>query len=141
MLCDKRCLPYVTLYTWTRQSSGSWRRHAKQHVSFINFKLLELYWTYLLVLQTTTPKVFPKRLMSLDHKSKIRWHTLGFVVILCKYELLLKKPLAMSVREIIWVMNFDSLLKPNPYVDIDDVMRLWSQLIKMKCGPWISLLK
>ena len=55
MLCNKRCLPYVIYYTRTGQSLGSWRRHAKQHVSFINFKPLELYWTYLLALQTTTP--------------------------------------------------------------------------------------
>ena len=47
---------------------------------------------------------------------------MGFVVILCKYELLLKKPLAMSVREVIWDMSFDSLFKPNPYVDVDDIM-------------------
>ena len=47
---------------------------------------------------------------------------MGFVVILCKYGLLLKKPLAMSVREVIWAMSFDSLLKPDPYVDVDDVM-------------------
>ena len=132
MLFDKRCLSYVTHYTWTRQSLGSWRRHAKQHVSFINLKPLELYWTYLLALQTTSPKVFPKRLMSLDHKPKMKWRTSGFVVILCKYGLLLKKPLAMSVREVIWAMSFDSLLKPNPYVDVDNVVRLWSQLMKRK---------
>ena len=29
---------------------------------------------------------------------------------------------AMSVREVIWAMSFDSLLKPNLYVDDDDVM-------------------
>ena len=141
MLCDKKCLPYVTHYTWTRQNSGSWRRHTKQHVSFINFKPLEIYWTYLLVLQITTPKVSPKRLMSLDHKPKMRWHTLSFVVILCKYELLLEKPLFMSMREIIRTVSFDSLLEPNPYVDVDDVMGLWFQLMKRKCGLWISLLK
>ena len=28
-------------------------------LSFINFELLELYWTYFLVLQTTTPKISP----------------------------------------------------------------------------------
>ena len=122
MLCDKRCLPYVTRYTRTCQSSGSWRRHAKQHVSFINFKPLELYWTYLLAVQTTTPKVSPKRLMSLDHKPKMRWRISSFVVILCKYGLLLKKLLAMSVREVIWAVSFDSLLKPDPYVDVDDIM-------------------
>ena len=141
MLCDKRCLPYVTCYTRTRQSLESWRRHTKQHISFINFKPLELYWTYLLALQTTTPKVSLKRLMTLDHKPKMRWRTSGFVVILCKYGLLLKKLLAMSIRDVIWAMSFDSLLKPYPYVDVDDVVGLWSQLMKRKCGPWIHLLK
>ena len=141
VLCDKRWLPYVTCYTRTRQSLGSWRRHVKQHVSFINFKPLELYWTCLLALQTTTPKVSPKRLMSLGYKPKMRWRTSGFVVILCKYGLLLKKLLAMSVREVIWAVSFDSLLKPNPYVDVDNVVGLWSQLMKRKCGPWIRLLK
>jgi len=32
---------------------------------------------------------------------------------------LLKKSLAMSVRKVIWVVTFDSLLKCNPYVDVD----------------------
>ena len=122
MLRDERCLPYVTRYIRTHQSSGSWRRHAKQHVSFINFKLLELYWTYLLALQTTTPKVSSKRLMSLGHKLKMRWRTSSFVVILCKYGLLLRKSLAMSVREVIWTVSFDLLLKLDPYVDVDDVI-------------------
>ena len=62
--------------------------------------------------------------MSLDHKLKMRQRTLGFVVILCKYGLLLKKSLAMSVREVIWAVSFDFLLKPNPYVDVDNVMGL-----------------
>ena len=62
--------------------------------------------------------------MSLDHKPKMRWHTLGFVVILCKYRLLLKKPFAISVREVIWTVSFDTLLKPNPYVNVDDVVGL-----------------
>ena len=137
MLCDKRYLPYVAHYTRTRQSSKSWRKHAKQHASFINFKLLEFYWTYLLALQTMTPKVSPKRLMSLDHKPKMRWHTLSFVVILCKYGLLLEKPLSINMREVIWVVSYE----PDPYIDIDDVVRLWSQLMKRKCGPWIRLLK
>ena len=61
--------------------------------------------------------------MSLGHKPKIRWRTSGFVVFfLCKYGLLLKKPLAMSIREVIWAVSFNSLLKPDPYVDVDDVM-------------------
>ena len=122
MLHDKRYLPYVIRYTWTRQSLGSWRRHAKQHVSFINFKPLKLYWTYLSALQTTTPKISLKRLMSLGHKPKMRWRTLGFVVILCKYGLMLKKPLTMSVRAAIWAVSFDLLLKLDPHVDVDNVM-------------------
>ena len=77
---------------------------------------------YLLTLQTTTPKVSPKRLMSLDHKPNMRWRISGFVVILCKYGLLLKKSLAMSVREVIWAVSFDSLREIDPYVDVDDIM-------------------
>ena len=30
----------------------------------------------------------------------------------------------MSVREVIWAMSFDSFLKPDPYVDVDDVVGL-----------------
>ena len=39
-------------------------------LSFINFEPLELYWTYFLALQTTTPKIPLMRLMSLNHESK-----------------------------------------------------------------------
>ena len=49
---------------------------------------------------------------------------MGFVVIFCKYGLLLEKPLSMSVREVIWAVSFDSLLEPNPYVDVDNVVGL-----------------
>ena len=49
---------------------------------------------------------------------------MGFVVVLCEYGLLLKKPLATSVREVIWAMSFDSLLEPNPYVDVNDIVGL-----------------
>ena len=28
----------------------------------------------------------------------------------------------MSVREVIWTVSFDLLLKLDPYVDVDDVM-------------------
>ena len=115
-------------------------RHAKQHVSFINFKLLEFYWTYLLALQTTTPKVSPKRLMSLDYKSKMRWRTLCFVVILCKYGFLLKKSLAISVGEVIWAVRFDSLLKPDPYVDVDDILgydpNWWKGNVDHESASW-----
>ena len=60
--------------------------------------------------------------MSFDNKPKMRWRTLSSVVILCKYGLLLKKSLAMCVREVIWAVSFDSLLKPDSYVNVDDIM-------------------
>ena len=41
-------------------------------LSFINFEPLELYWTYFLTLQITTPKIPMMKLMSLDHEPKIR---------------------------------------------------------------------
>ena len=41
-------------------------------LSFINFELLKLYWTYFLALQTTTPEIPPMRLISLDHEQKMR---------------------------------------------------------------------
>ena len=41
-------------------------------LSFINFEPLELYWTYFLALQTTTPQIPLMRLMSLDHEPKMR---------------------------------------------------------------------
>ena len=47
---------------------------------------------------------------------------MGFVVILCKYGFLLEKPLSMNMREVKWVMSFDSLLEPDLYVDVDDVV-------------------
>ena len=28
----------------------------------------------------------------------------------------------MSVREVIWAVSFDSLLKPDSYVNVDDIM-------------------
>ena len=34
----------------------------------------------------------------------------------------MKKPLAMGVREVIWAVSSNSLLKLNPYVDVDDIM-------------------
>ena len=61
-------------------------------LSFINFEPLELYWTYFLALQITTPTIPPMRLTSLDHEPKkwddVLWAwTMGFDASLCKYEL------------------------------------------------------
>ena len=47
---------------------------------------------------------------------------MGFVIILCKYELLLEKPLSMNMTEVIWAVSFDSLLEVDPYIDIDDIV-------------------
>ena len=78
--------------------------------------------------------------MSLDHKPKMRWRISGFVVILCKYGLLLKKSLAISVREVIWVVSFDSLLKLDPYVDVDDIMgynpNWWRESVNHESVSW-----
>ena len=30
----------------------------------------------------------------------------------------------MNKREVIWAVSFDSLLEPDPYVDVDDVVGL-----------------
>ena len=40
---------------------------------FIKFEPLDLYWTYFLAFQTTTPKIPPMRFMSLNHEPKMRW--------------------------------------------------------------------
>ena len=47
---------------------------------------------------------------------------MGIDVILCKYGLSLEKLLFMSMREIILAMNFDSLLEPDSYIDVEDVV-------------------
>ena len=75
---------------------------------FINFESLGLYWTYFLALQTTTPKISPMRLMSLDHEPKMRWcamsWTMGFDVFLCKYGLFwaLKEVFPKSMIMLTW---------------------------------------
>ena len=46
---------------------------------------------------------------------------MGFVVILHKYEILLKKLLAMSIREVIWAMIFDSLLEVMIPIDEEEI--------------------
>ena len=60
-------------------------------LSFINFEPLELYWTYFLALQATTPKISSMRLMSLGHEPKMRWCAMslnqGLWCLLCKYGL------------------------------------------------------
>ena len=43
-----------------------------QATCFPFFELLELYWTYFLALQITTPKICSMRLMSLDHEPRMR---------------------------------------------------------------------
>ena len=82
--------------------------------SFINFELLELYWTYFLALQTTTPKILLMRLMSLDHEPKKRWCAMSlnhglwclffFFFWMCKYGLFwdLEEIFPKSMKVLTW---------------------------------------
>ena len=65
-----------------------------------------------------------------------RWDDVPQVLLsfLCKYGFLLKKPLAMSVREVIWAMSFDSLCEPDLYVNVDDIMGYDSNWWKRNAG-------
>ena len=77
-------------------------------LSFINFKPLELYWTYFLALQTTTPK-FPRWdswawIMS-QKWDDVPWTwTMGFDAFLCKYGLFwaLKEVFPKSMIMLTW---------------------------------------
>ena len=46
----------------------------------------------------------------------------------------------MSVREVIWAVSFDSLLKPDPYVDVDDIMgydpNWWKGNVDHESASW-----
>ena len=57
---------------WPVRVQGIEEDTTSNMLSFINFEPLELYWTYLLTLQTTTPKIPLMGLMSLDHEPKMR---------------------------------------------------------------------
>ena len=57
---------------WPVRVQGIGEDMPSNMLSFINFEPLEVYWTYFLSLQTTTPKIPPMRLMSLDHELKMR---------------------------------------------------------------------
>ena len=58
---------------WPVKVQGIGEDTPSNMLSFINFEPLELYWTYILALQTTTPKIPPMRLLNLDHEPKMRW--------------------------------------------------------------------
>ena len=74
------------------------------------------------------------------HKPKLRWRTLGFVIVLCEYGLLLKKPLSMNMRRVIWVMSFESLCELDPYVDVDDIIgydpNWWKENMDHESASW-----
>ena len=57
---------------WPVRVQGIGENMPSNILSFINFEPLEVYWTYFLALQTTTPKIPPMRLMNLDHELKMR---------------------------------------------------------------------
>ena len=87
-----------------------------------------------------TSKVSLKRLMSLDYEPKMRWRTFGFAIILCKYGLLLEKPLSISMREMIWDVSFDLLLELDLYINVDDVVgyepKWWRESVDHKFASW-----
>ena len=57
---------------WPIKIQGIGEDMPSNMLSFINFELLKLYWTYFLALQTTTPEIPPMRLISLDHEQKMK---------------------------------------------------------------------
>ena len=71
-----------------------------------------------------------------------RWDDVSQVLLsfLCKYGLLLKKLLAIIVREVIWTMSFDSLCKLDPYVNVDDIMgydpNWWKGNVSHESASW-----
>ena len=87
-----RGLPNVTYCTLIVKVQGIGEDMPSNMLSFINFELLEFYWTYFLALQITTLKIPSVKLMSLDHEPKNEmmcyerepWALTPF---LCKYEL------------------------------------------------------
>ena len=50
----------------------------------------------------------------------------------------------MSVRDVIWVVSFNSLIMPDPYVDIDDIMgydpNWWKWNVDHKSAFWSKVL-
>ena len=78
---------------WSVRVQGIREDMPSNMLTFINFELLEFYWTYFLTLQTTTPKIPPMRLMNLDHEQKMRRcamslnHGFWCLFFICKYEL------------------------------------------------------
>ena len=66
----ERLTRYYLLHTDPSRVNGIGEDMSSNMFSFINFEPLEFYLTYFLALQTTTPKIPPMRLMSLDHESK-----------------------------------------------------------------------
>ena len=94
---------------WSVRVQGIGEDMPSNMLSFTNFELLELYWTYFLTLQTTTPKIPPMRLMNLDHEPKMRRCVMslnhGFWrLFLCKYGLFwaLKEILPKFIIMLMW---------------------------------------
>jgi len=65
---------------------------------------------------------------------------MGIDVVLCKYGLSLEKLLSTSMREIILAMNFDSLLEPGSYIDVEDVVdyepNWWKGNVDHESASW-----
>ena len=66
----ERLTQMLPIAHWPVRIQGIGEDMLSNMLSFINFEPLELYWTYFLALQTTTPKIPLIRLMSLDYVPK-----------------------------------------------------------------------
>ena len=64
----ERLTQMLPIAHWPIKVQGIGEDTPSNMLSFINFEPLELYWTYFLALQTTTPKIPLMRLMNLDHE-------------------------------------------------------------------------
>ena len=105
----ERLTQMLPIAYWPVRVQGIGEDTPSNMLSFINFEPLELYWTYFLVLQITTPKIPPMRLMSLDHEPKkwdnVLWAwTIGFDAFLYKYGLfwVLEEIFSKSIIVLTW---------------------------------------
>ena len=100
--------PNVIYCTLTRQSSGNWGRHAKQHAFIYQLWTTGALLNILLGPLNHTLKIPPMRLMSLDNEPKMRWCAMSLIHglwrLLCKYGLFwaLREVFPKSMIMLMW---------------------------------------
>ena len=104
----ERLTQMLSIAHWPVKVQGIREDMPSNMPSFINFEPLELYWTYFLAPQTTTLKIPPMRLMSLDNEPKMRWCAMSLIhglwCLLCKYGLFwaLREVFPKSMIMLMW---------------------------------------